>query len=149
MAEATRRPGWGRIESGDGVFDRLDRTGLDGLAGRLGRESGGLLGEGVDALARGASRALHYDELRKTGEHEQAVLLELAMADVRKRLQHRFDLLAGGAVTDRLGHDFRYAIDSSFTESSLGWKPEETFDTGIRRTVDWYLANPAHLARHD
>lgn len=53
------------------------------------------------------------------------------------------------SVTDRLGHDFRYAIDSSFTESSLGWKPEETFDTGIRRTVDWYLANPAHLARHE
>lgn len=53
------------------------------------------------------------------------------------------------SVTDRLGHDFRYAIDSSFTESSLGWRPEETFDTGIRRTVDWYLANPAHLARHD
>jgi dTDP-glucose 4,6-dehydratase len=53
------------------------------------------------------------------------------------------------SVTDRLGHDFRYAIDSGFTESSLSWKPEETFDTGIRRTVDWYLANPAHLARHD
>ena len=53
------------------------------------------------------------------------------------------------SVTDRLGHDFRYAIDSGFTESSLGWKPEETFDTGIRRTVDWYLANPAHLARHE
>lgn len=53
------------------------------------------------------------------------------------------------SVTDRLGHDFRYAIDSSFTESSLGWKPEETFHTGIRRTVDWYLANPAHLARNE
>lgn len=53
------------------------------------------------------------------------------------------------SVTDRLGHDFRYAIDSSFTEASLGWKPEETFDSGIRRTVDWYLANPAHLARHE
>ncbi|MEO5903579.1 MAG: dTDP-glucose 4,6-dehydratase [Gemmatimonadaceae bacterium] len=51
------------------------------------------------------------------------------------------------SVTDRLGHDFRYAIDSSYTESALGWKPDETFDTGIRRTVDWYLANPAHLAR--
>jgi dTDP-glucose 4,6-dehydratase len=57
------------------------------------------------------------------------------------------DLLT--SVTDRLGHDFRYAIDSSFTESSLGWKPEETFHTGIRRTVDWYLANPTHLARND
>ena len=53
------------------------------------------------------------------------------------------------SVTDRLGHDFRYAIDSSFTESELGWHPEETFDSGIRRTVDWYLANPDHLARHE
>lgn len=52
------------------------------------------------------------------------------------------------SVTDRLGHDFRYAIDSSFTESELGWKPDETFNSGIRRTVDWYLANPGHLARH-
>lgn len=52
------------------------------------------------------------------------------------------------SVTDRLGHDFRYAIDSSVIEMSLRWKPEETFDTGIRRTVDWYLANPDHLRRH-
>ena len=53
------------------------------------------------------------------------------------------------SVTDRLGHDFRYAIDSHFIESALGWKPEETFDSGIKRTVEWYLANPAHLARHE
>jgi dTDP-glucose 4,6-dehydratase len=51
------------------------------------------------------------------------------------------------SVTDRLGHDFRYAIDSSRIESELGWKPSETFETGIRRTVDWYLENPSHLAR--
>ena len=51
------------------------------------------------------------------------------------------------SVTDRLGHDFRYAIDSSRIETELGWKPSETFDTGIRRTVDWYLENPSHLAR--
>lgn len=56
------------------------------------------------------------------------------------------DLLT--SVTDRLGHDFRYAIDSSRIESELSWKPTETFDTGIRRTVEWYLANPSHLARH-
>lgn len=56
------------------------------------------------------------------------------------------DLLT--SVTDRLGHDFRYAIDSSVIESELGWKPAETFDTGIRKTVDWYLANPEHLERH-
>jgi dTDP-glucose 4,6-dehydratase len=52
------------------------------------------------------------------------------------------------SVTDRLGHDFRYAIDSSVIEKELGWKPLETFDTGIRKTVDWYLGNPAHLERH-
>jgi dTDP-glucose 4,6-dehydratase len=52
------------------------------------------------------------------------------------------------SVTDRLGHDFRYAIDSSIIETELGWKPAETFDSGIARTVDWYLANPAHLERH-
>ncbi|HKY98631.1 MAG TPA: dTDP-glucose 4,6-dehydratase [Gemmatimonadaceae bacterium] len=56
------------------------------------------------------------------------------------------DLLS--SVTDRLGHDFRYAIDASVIERDLGWKPAETFDTGIRKTVEWYLANPAHLSRH-
>jgi dTDP-glucose 4,6-dehydratase len=52
------------------------------------------------------------------------------------------------SVTDRLGHDFRYAIDSSVIEQRLGWKAHETFDTGIRKTVDWYLSNPAHFERH-
>lgn len=52
------------------------------------------------------------------------------------------------SVTDRLGHDFRYAIDSSRMEQELGWRPAETFDSGIRRTVEWYLENRAHLARH-
>ncbi len=55
------------------------------------------------------------------------------------------DLLT--SVTDRLGHDFRYAIDSGLIESELGWKPAESFDTGIRKTVKWYLANPGHLER--
>jgi dTDP-glucose 4,6-dehydratase len=44
-------------------------------------------------------------------------------------------------VTDRPGHDRRYAIDASKIERELGWKPLETFDTGIRKTVAWYLAN--------
>ncbi len=42
-------------------------------------------------------------------------------------------------VTDRAGHDFRYAIDATKLETELGWKAEETFDTGIIKTVDWYL----------
>jgi dTDP-glucose 4,6-dehydratase len=44
-------------------------------------------------------------------------------------------------VTDRPGHDRRYAIDARKIERELGWKPAETFDTGIRKTVQWYLAN--------
>ena len=49
-------------------------------------------------------------------------------------------------VTDRPGHDRRYAIDASKIERELGWKPVETFDTGIRKTVSWYLANPDWVA---
>ena len=44
-------------------------------------------------------------------------------------------------VTDRPGHDRRYAIDASKIERELGWRPLETFETGIRKTVAWYLAN--------
>jgi dTDP-glucose 4,6-dehydratase len=46
-------------------------------------------------------------------------------------------------VKDRPGHDKRYAIDASKLERELGWKPAETFETGIRKTVQWYLANGA------
>ncbi|MDT4328997.1 dTDP-glucose 4,6-dehydratase [Methylomonas sp. MED-D] len=44
-------------------------------------------------------------------------------------------------VTDRPGHDRRYAIDAGKLERELGWKPAESFETGIRKTVEWYLAN--------
>ncbi len=45
-------------------------------------------------------------------------------------------------VTDRPGHDRRYAINASKLADKLGWRPDETFDTGIRKTVQWYLDNP-------
>ena len=44
-------------------------------------------------------------------------------------------------VTDRPGHDKRYAIDASKIEATLGWTPVETFETGLAKTVDWFLAN--------
>ncbi|GEC66595.1 dTDP-glucose 4,6-dehydratase [Raoultella terrigena] len=44
-------------------------------------------------------------------------------------------------VVDRPGHDMRYAIDASKIETELGWKPQETFESGIRKTVQWYLSN--------
>lgn len=46
-------------------------------------------------------------------------------------------------VQDRPGHDFRYAIDTSKIERELGWKPQETFETGMARTVRWYLGHQA------
>ena len=49
-------------------------------------------------------------------------------------------------VADRPGHDRRYAIDASKIERELGWKPAETFDSGIRKTVQWYLDNPTWVA---
>jgi dTDP-glucose 4,6-dehydratase len=50
-------------------------------------------------------------------------------------------------VTDRPGHDRRYAIDARKIERELGWKPAETFDTGIRKTVRWYLDHSDWVAR--
>jgi dTDP-glucose 4,6-dehydratase len=44
-------------------------------------------------------------------------------------------------VTDRPGHDTRYAIDASKIERELGWRPQETFATGLEKTVRWYLEN--------
>ena len=49
-------------------------------------------------------------------------------------------------VKDRPGHDRRYAIDASKIERELGWKPAETFETGIRKTVQWYLDNQPWVA---
>ena len=50
-------------------------------------------------------------------------------------------------ITDRPGHDRRYAIDARKIERELGWKPAETFETGLRKTVEWYLANDAWVAQ--
>ncbi len=50
-------------------------------------------------------------------------------------------------VKDRPGHDRRYAIDARKLERDLGWKPAETFETGIRKTVEWYLGNADWVAR--
>jgi len=50
-------------------------------------------------------------------------------------------------IGDRPGHDRRYAMDASKIASELGWTPSETFETGIRKTVRWYLDNPGWVER--
>lgn len=54
-------------------------------------------------------------------------------------VQHYEDLIT--YVTDRPGHDLRYAIDAGKIERELGWAPQETFDSGLRKTVQWFLTN--------
>jgi len=49
-------------------------------------------------------------------------------------------------VQDRPGHDRRYALDSSKIQHELGWKPQVSFEVGIRRTIDWYVNNAEWLA---
>ncbi len=67
-----------------------------------------------------------------------ALLEELAPHKPAGVQQYR-DLIT--YVTDRPGHDLRYAIDASKIERELGWRPQETFESGMRKTVDWFLQN--------
>lgn len=66
-------------------------------------------------------------------------LLEELAPDKPKGLNYYKDLIT--FVTDRPGHDKRYAIDATKIQRDLGWKPGETFETGLRKTVQWYLNN--------
>lgn len=66
-------------------------------------------------------------------------LLEALAPNKPKGVARYEDLIT--FVADRPGHDLRYAIDASKIERELGWRPQETFESGLRKTVDWYLAN--------
>ncbi|CAK3174981.1 dTDP-glucose 4,6-dehydratase 2 [Vibrio crassostreae] len=66
-------------------------------------------------------------------------LLEQLVPNKPEGVNQYIDLIVN--VADRPGHDVRYAIDASKIERELGWRPEETFESGIRKTVEWYLNN--------
>jgi dTDP-glucose 4,6-dehydratase (EC 4.2.1.46) len=66
-------------------------------------------------------------------------LLEELVPQKPEGVEYYQDLIT--FVTDRPGHDVRYAIDAAKIERELGWTPEETFESGMRKTVQWYLAN--------
>lgn len=74
------------------------------------------------------------DELRPTASNPHA-----------RHLSSYKELIA--FVEDRPGHDLRYAIDAGKIQRELGWTPDETFESGLRKTVDWYLNNPDWVAR--
>jgi len=106
----------------------------------------------VDDHARALLRVLEKGQVGETyniGGHNEKTNLEVvrtlcAILD-EKRPQHPGDISRYEElithVTDRPGHDQRYAIDADKIEQELGWVPEETFETGMMKTVDWYLNN--------
>ena len=77
--------------------------------------------------------------------HTLCDLLEELAPNKPQGIAHYRDLIT--FVKDRPGHDRRYAIDASRIERELGWTPQETFETGLRKTVRWYLQNEAWWQR--
>ena len=79
----------------------------------------------------------HLDERSPPNENK-------ALAKHAKGIKSYSELIT--FVTDRPGHDVRYAIDASKISSELGWGPEYTFESGIKKTIEWYLNNDAWIA---
>ncbi|WP_347908164.1 dTDP-glucose 4,6-dehydratase [Pseudomonas grandcourensis] len=86
-------------------------------------------------------------ETYNIGGHNEKQNIEVVLAlcalldELRPDSAHRPHASLITYVQDRPGHDQRYAIDASKIQRELGWVPEETFETGIRKTVEWYLKN--------
>ncbi len=81
----------------------------------------------------------HNEKTNITVVKTICALLEELKPNKPEGVAHYQDLITH--VTDRLGHDLRYAIDASKIERELGWTPQETFETGMRKTVQWYINN--------
>ena len=89
---------------------------------------------GVDLIVRKGK----VGEIYNLGGHAERTNLEMVKT-ILKEMNKSEDLIT--FVTDRLGHDLRYAIDSTKVESELGWTRTYTFETGIKETINWYLNN--------
>ena len=91
-------------------------------------------------------------ETYNIGGHNERTNLQIvhAICDALDALRPRADGQSYRAqithVADRPGHDRRYAIDAGKIERELGWRPQETFETGLRKTIAWYLAHPDWVA---
>ena len=97
-------------------------------------------GRGIDA----ALRRGRVGEVYNFGGHSEVrnIDLTLTLLELLGKPQTLIKY-----VTDRPGHDQRYAIDCSKAETELGWKPQYNFRDGLRETIDWYLANTAWIDR--
>ncbi|WP_025733160.1 dTDP-glucose 4,6-dehydratase [Carnimonas nigrificans] len=105
----------------------------------------------VEDHARALVEVLRHGELGQTytvGGHNEWRNIEVVhevcrlLDELRPRANgHRYDQLIT-YVKDRPGHDMRYAIDASHIEATLGWRPQDNFSSGLRKTIEWYLANP-------
>ncbi len=90
----------------------------------------------IDLIIRGG----RVGEVYNIGGHNERTNLQVVKT-VIKELGKSENLIQ--YVTDRAGHDMRYAIDPTKIKNELGWEPETTFDEGIKRTIKWYLDNKA------
>lgn len=104
----------------------------------------------VDDHARALYKVVTKGKVGETyniGGHNEKQNIEVVktICQILDELQPKFDAQAYESlitfVKDRPGHDLRYAIDASKIANDLGWIPEESFETGIRKTVEWYLEN--------
>jgi dTDP-glucose 4,6-dehydratase len=108
------------------------------------------VGDHCDAVRAVLARGKVGETYNVGGRNERRNLeIVNAVCSILDELRPRDPVVPHGKlitfVTDRPGHDRRYAIDARKIERDLGWSPRETFESGIRKTVEWYLANGAWI----